>query len=119
MQQSKIAEIRSSLEVEKNSLERQLAEYGAQDAQSTPTLTIDEGFADSAAATSERSEVLSLIEQLQGNHREIVETLARIDSGEYGKCQRCGREIPIERLEARPTAKLCVACQQEVDSGHQ
>ncbi len=115
MQQSQIAEIRSSLELEKGSIERQLAEYGAQDAQSTPTLTVDEGFADSAAATTERQEILSLIEQLQGNHREIVQTLERMDAGEYGKCQRCGREIPIERLEARPTAKLCMTCQQDAE----
>jgi len=42
--------------------------------------------------------------------RKIDEALALIDAGEYGFCEACGVEIGIERLEARPTATLCVDC---------
>ncbi len=42
--------------------------------------------------------------------RKIDETLSWIDSGDYGYCENCGVEIGIERLEARPTASLCIDC---------
>jgi hypothetical protein len=36
--------------------------------------------------------------------------LEKIDDGTYGLCDRCGRSIPEERLEARPWSTLCVSC---------
>ena len=36
--------------------------------------------------------------------------MAVLDAGDYGWCERCGIEIGIRRLEARPTADLCVDC---------
>ena len=42
--------------------------------------------------------------------------LERIDNGTYGICVRCGRTIGVERLRARPTAELCIACAMTVDS---
>jgi DnaK suppressor protein len=42
--------------------------------------------------------------------KKIDETLARIESGDYGYCDKCGIEIGIQRLEARPTATLCIDC---------
>lgn len=42
--------------------------------------------------------------------KKINETLARIDAGEYGYCDSCGVEIGLKRLEARPTANLCIDC---------
>ena len=42
--------------------------------------------------------------------KKIDETLARIDGDDYGYCDKCGVEIGIKRLEARPTATLCIDC---------
>jgi len=42
--------------------------------------------------------------------KKIDETLANIESGDYGFCNKCGVEIGIKRLEARPTATLCIDC---------
>ncbi len=42
--------------------------------------------------------------------KKIDETLGRIDEGDYGFCDKCGVEIGIKRLEARPTATLCIDC---------
>ena len=42
--------------------------------------------------------------------KKIEETLARIDNDDYGFCDKCGVEIGIKRLEARPTATLCIDC---------
>lgn len=42
--------------------------------------------------------------------KKIDETVAKIESGEYGYCESCGVEIGLERLQARPTASLCIDC---------
>lgn len=42
--------------------------------------------------------------------KKIEETIATIESGDYGYCNSCGIEIGIKRLEARPTASLCIDC---------
>ncbi len=42
--------------------------------------------------------------------RKINKTLASIDAEDYGYCESCGIEIGIKRLEARPTATLCIDC---------
>lgn len=42
--------------------------------------------------------------------RKIEEALQQIEDKEYGYCESCGVEIGIRRLEARPTAVLCIDC---------
>jgi len=42
--------------------------------------------------------------------KKIDESLELLDEGEYGFCEACGVEIGIRRLEARPTASLCIDC---------
>ncbi|MFZ5560357.1 MAG: RNA polymerase-binding protein DksA [Pseudomonadota bacterium] len=42
--------------------------------------------------------------------KKIDQTLGRIDKEDYGYCDDCGVEIGIRRLEARPTATLCIDC---------
>lgn len=48
------------------------------------------------------------IEELRAVHAAI----ARLERGEYGKCQSCGTEISAARLEALPHAALCIDCQR-------
>jgi DnaK suppressor protein len=70
-------------------------------------------FADPNDRASQESDV-SL--ELRNRDRErklikkIEEMLAKIDSGDYGYCENCGVEIGLSRLEARPTATLCIDC---------
>jgi DnaK suppressor protein len=40
----------------------------------------------------------------------IDEALKRLNDGDYGYCEECGVEIGLRRLEARPTATLCIDC---------
>ena len=70
-------------------------------------------FADPNDRASQESDV-SL--ELRNRDRErklikkIEEMLMKIDSGDYGFCDNCGVEIGLNRLEARPTATLCIDC---------
>jgi len=42
--------------------------------------------------------------------KKIDESLDSLEEGDYGYCEQCGIEIGIRRLEARPTATLCIDC---------
>ena len=42
--------------------------------------------------------------------KKIDESLNNLENGEYGYCEQCGVEIGVQRLEARPTASLCIDC---------
>ncbi len=42
--------------------------------------------------------------------KKIEESLQDLDKGDYGYCESCGTDIGIRRLEARPTATLCIDC---------
>jgi DnaK suppressor protein len=42
--------------------------------------------------------------------RKIDKTLIRVQENDYGFCDQCGIDIGVRRLEARPTADLCVDC---------
>ncbi len=62
------------------------------------------------AAASQHEDLLWF--RLAARNRAVTEALARVQEGAYGICQNCGGRIPRRRLEAVPTATLCVACQE-------
>ncbi len=70
-------------------------------------------FADPNDRASQESDIAL---ELRNRDRErklikkIDETIGKIDAGEYGYCDNCGIEIGLKRLEARPTATLCIDC---------
>lgn len=68
----------------------------------------DNHLADTATETYERELDEGLEEDAREQLRQIETALARIESGEYGTCEVCGKEIPVERLEAMPSATLCI-----------
>ena len=48
---------------------------------------------------------------------EIDQALARLDSGHYGLCGRCGEAIALARLQSAPQAWRCVACESAHERG--
>jgi DnaK suppressor protein len=112
MDPNEFATIRAALEKQRDELTHQLEELGAPPESSGVEMSVDEGFADSGQATAGRSETLSLVEELRTMYAEVIASLGRLDDGTFGTCERCGKEIPVERLEALPTARLCVDCKQ-------
>jgi DnaK suppressor protein len=69
--------------------------------------------ADMAYDYAYRSRRLSLLEQLEDQLAEVNKALKRIDEGTYGICTNCGKNILPERLEALPSAELCIDCQRQ------
>ena len=70
----------------------------------------DEHDPEGATIAYERSQVDALVRQAQAQLAEIDSAAARVAEGRYGVCERCGRPIATERLEARPMARTCVPC---------
>lgn len=63
----------------------------------------------------EREKNVALVSQLERKKEDVEAALRLIEKGKYGICERCSKEIPVERLEVRPDATLCVHCQVEVE----
>jgi DnaK suppressor protein len=70
----------------------------------------DEHDPEGATIAFERSQVGALVRQAEGHLEQVDAALARLDDGTYGVCLVCGRAIPAERLEVRPSAATCVGC---------
>jgi DnaK suppressor protein len=109
-----LAAVRRTLEGERERLIYQLAELGSTESGDLVTdLEFGDGFADAAAATSERTEVLGLVDNVRLELSAVDAALARIADGTYGICAKCARQIPVARLEARPQSVLCVDCKSK------
>lgn len=48
--------------------------------------------------------------KLEKHLANIEEALNKIESGEYGICEKCGEQIPLERLTVNPSALICIKC---------
>lgn len=109
MSAKQLAHFRQILEVLKQEL--------AGDIERTVHTMQDEAtvFADPNDRASQESDIAL---ELRNRDRErklikkINESLALIEDGEYGYCESCGVEIGLKRLEARPTATMCIDCKE-------
>ena len=70
----------------------------------------DEHDPEGATVAFERAQVAVLLERAHAQLLEVDDALDRLRSGTYGVCERCGRPIPGERLEAKPATRVCVGC---------
>jgi DnaK suppressor protein len=70
----------------------------------------DEEGGEGGTSSVDRELDLILSGQALATITEIDLALAKINSGTYGICELCGKEIPEPRLEALPHASLCVSC---------
>lgn len=68
----------------------------------------DQHPADAATQTFQREQDQSIEERLAYDLSEIADALDRIQNGEYGKCERCGKAISDERLEILPATRYCL-----------
>lgn len=90
--------------------ERQNSHFGLENSyrESTGELSaVDNHPADAGTETFERGKDIALQENETFRLARIEAALERMDSGEYGRCVSCGKPIPVERLEALPTAIYC------------
>jgi DnaK suppressor protein len=111
-------ELKKRLLEEREELQRQAAEIdessfgGGQSDMTGDVASFDEEFADAGTATFERERDLSLSNNIRDLTDKIDRALERIEEGNYGLCERCGRPIEKARIKALPYATLCIRDKQ-------
>jgi RNA polymerase-binding transcription factor len=73
--------------------------------------------ADAGTTLSETDRTEAVLAAAQTQRGAVMEALGRIEHGTYGECTDCAAAIPEGRLDARPEASRCVACQSKRDRG--
>ncbi|GIE55015.1 DnaK suppressor protein [Actinoplanes octamycinicus] len=68
--------------------------------------------ADTGTKTFEREQEITLANNLLERITQVERAIDRLGQGNYGWCEKCGNQIPVERLAAFPSATLCVSCKQ-------
>jgi DnaK suppressor protein len=71
--------------------------------------------ADAGANLSESQRSEAILASAMQQRTQVLNALRRIDQGTYGTCADCGKGLPEGRLEAKPEAVRCVACQARWD----
>lgn len=109
---------REELEAERAQLLEQVAELDAEaDVNNWREGGFDDDPADAGSASFERETAQSLSNHSRRLLTQIDDALRRMDQGIYGICERCGKQIEPERLEALPYATLCMECKRREETG--
>lgn len=99
-------------------IDRRMAELPAYDGSPTDSLYGNHA-ADRATDTFEEEKALGLRNHFAAELREIEHALRKLETGEYGRCERCDQPIAPERLEALPQVRLCLSCQSRSEARRQ
>jgi DnaK suppressor protein len=114
------AELVAQLREDLKRLEADIAELNANHRDSQSEASGENAYRDHMADQGSATFELELDMTFEENERDILDmvraALARVDAGTYGTCSRCGADIPAGRLEAMPTATLCITCKEAEES---
>lgn len=103
------------LEAERSRLEEIIEEARiemeeARQTESSSERSPDPGNAEAGSMKFEYEKELSMQQNSIDLLHKVERALDRIEAGEYGLCESCGKEIPVARLDALPYATHCVDC---------
>ena len=120
MEATALDALRERLEAEKARLTEIVEEIDRDERDSLSEASGENAYrdhmADQGSATFERELDMTLEENARVSLNEVNAALGRIEAGTYGVCDRCSAEIPVGRLEAHPTAAMCIACKEAEES---
>ncbi len=74
---------------------------------------VEYGLGEGDPIIYEREMNMALRRRARRKVSSLQEALRRLEAGTYGICERCGKEISLQRLEALPEARLCIDCAQQ------
>ncbi|MEK7134076.1 MAG: TraR/DksA C4-type zinc finger protein [Patescibacteria group bacterium] len=113
--ENQLEELRGALEAERDSLEEELTGHGRVQGvggdwqgNSSGLQGIEADPSDAADQIEELVTNVPLVEELEKRHRDVELALEKMRGDGYGTCEKCGEEIPLDRLEANPAARTCV-----------
>jgi DnaK suppressor protein len=102
------AEIRGTLERERDELRQQLDEITAAPRDPMAALSFGKRVGEGTSQAIERIEQVDVARRLEEKLADVERALQKLEEGTYGTCDVCGDPIAPERLEAIPWATRCV-----------
>lgn len=117
MDADKLSVIKIKLESEKTRLQEELRQLADQDKHNKENFnakfpSFGDDIDENAAEVAAYSDNLTLEGTLEKELRDVQNALDLIKKGGYGTCKYCKKDIPVERLLARPSSTSCVACKK-------
>ena len=109
----RLEEERTRLQGIRDDLQRERAEATSDTGDELSSF--DQHPGDLGTETFELERNVSLLEQVENELEEFEAAFGRLERGEYGRCQTCGRPIGDERLDAMPAARFCVEDQARAE----
>lgn len=106
---------RERLEEIRAELDRSITVLDGAQQQDVQSADYPQDPADAGANLSETERTAAIIAVARLQRGEVLDALRRIELGTYGTCADCGSGVPEGRLEAKPAAARCVACQAKRD----
>lgn len=102
------------LEAELQEIEQRTARVGEPE-RANELSGYDDHPADLASETFEREKDLAIGESVESLLNQVITALEKLDRGSYGMCDACARPIKKARLQALPSATLCLDCQDRIE----
>ena len=115
LSQEFIEKQRERLLQEKKKIEKEIEDLRKEDPFSDPERLVDNKEDEDAREEIGHETIMAQVSSLEATLKDINIVLERIEKGEYGKCEICGREIGIERLEIAPASRFCIECQRKME----
>jgi RNA polymerase-binding transcription factor DksA len=123
METKSLPDLRDALESRKGEIEADLARLEEEmqwlgDFQENEGGSLGNHLGDDGSAVEEQERISTVSADLDHLLDQINGALERMDKGTYGICQRCGKPINEERLEAFPYVAFCIECQSILERQH-
>jgi DnaK suppressor protein len=120
--QAQLDELHRRLEQDRDSLSAEIDRIQSQEVNAEEQYDPEfSGYGNHMAETGteiyEQERNLSIEQSLQQQLAEVEHALQKFEDGTYGICDNCGKEIPLERLQAFPQATLCIDCKELQEAG--
>jgi len=101
--------IRDRLTIQKAELTAELERMAAPP-EETGNISFGKRVGEGTSMAVDRLVQVEAYDQLRALLADVTRALEKLGEGSYGLCDRCGVEIPPERLEILPWAVMCVRC---------
>jgi len=123
MDKNLLKKLKESLEKEKLQIEDGLKKIAKKDEKLKGDWNIvfpkwdgETGGSSMETAADQVEEYINLLPQehvLELKLQNVNLALKKMEGGKYGSCEKCGKEIPIERLKVSPEARFCLDCKKQ------
>lgn len=109
-----VDEVRETLETKRAQLKAEMDRLSAPP-ESSGAISFGKRVGEGTSMAVDRLQEVDAFDKAASVLSKVTRALGKLDEGTYGRCDRCGGEIPEERLDALPWATECVSCASKAE----